>query len=192
MIIDRLWKMKVYLSDLYKKIEEEKMMKMRLFTIILMGILVNSCAVLKPPIIIKNSSIEEYRYVVIQPTGTLTSGTAGVYGNQYGLYGSSSTKSINPGDVISGILLKEGFTILPEIKPEFIDETFIVNYGESGRRNIAGGLGGYTIEVTITFVSARTYETIVSCTAEGQGSTEADDIRIAINRCLSALLSKLN
>jgi len=182
--------MNVYLSVLYKKIKKEKMMKMRLFTIFFMCILVNSCAVLNPPIIIKNSSIEEYRYAVIQSTSSLTSGTASVYGNQYGLYGSSSTKSINPSDVISGILLKEGFTILPEIKPEFIDKTFIVNYGESGRRYVAGGLGGYTIEVTITFISAKTYETIASGTAEGQGSTEADDIRIAINRCLSALLSK--
>lgn len=29
-----------------------------------------------------------------------------------------------------------------------------------------------------------------SCTAEGQGETEADDIRKAINRCLAGLLDR--
>ena len=166
------------------------MRTIRFLAIILTSILVNSCAVLKPPVITKNYSIEEYKYVFIPTTSSLTSGTGGVYGGQYGVSGYSSSKSVNPRDVISGILLKEGFTILPEIKPEFADKTLIVNYGESGRRNIAWGLGGYTIEVTVKFISAKSYETMCSCTAEGQGSTEADDIRKAINRCLSGLLSK--
>ena len=64
-----------------------------------------------------------------------------------------------------------------------------MNYGESGKRN--RGLG-YTIEVTIQFISAKTHAPICSCTAEGQGETEADDIREAITRCLSGLLSKQN
>jgi hypothetical protein len=63
----------------------------------------------------------------------------------------------------------------------------IVNYGESGKRN--KGLG-YTIEVTIQFVSAKTNAKLCSCTAEGQGETEADDIREAITRCLTPLLQK--
>ena len=53
-------------------------------------------------------------------------------------------------------------------------------------------MGGYTIEVTIQFVSAKSNELISSCTAEGQGQTEADDIRQAITRCLSALFSSEN
>ena len=63
----------------------------------------------------------------------------------------------------------------------------IVNYGESGGRN--RGLG-YTIEVTLQFISAETNEMVCSCTAEGQGSTEADDIRQAIKRALGALFSE--
>ena len=73
------------------------------------------------------------------------------------------------------------------LQPELVVQTVIVNYGESGRRN--RGLG-YTIEVTIQFISAKTHAQICSCTAEGQGETEADDIRQAITRCLSGLLSK--
>ena len=165
------------------------MRRIGILAIILISIFVNSCTTLKPPIIVKNNSFAEYKFVIIQQTNGLTSSTGAVYGNQYGVYGSSSSKSINPSDVISGILMKEGFIILSEIQPELIDKTLIVNYGESGRRNVAFG---YTIEVTIKFISAKSYEIIASCTAEGIGSTEADDIRIAINRALSGLFQNEN
>jgi hypothetical protein len=62
-----------------------------------------------------------------------------------------------------------------------------VNYGESGKRYRRLG---YTIEVTIQFVSAKNNNIVCSCTAEGQGETEADDIRQAISRCLQGLLTK--
>ena len=95
------------------------------------------------------------------------------------------SKAVNPGDVIEGILLKKGYISLDSLRPEFLDETLIVKYGESGKRKV--GLGGYTLEVTIYFYSARSYEAVYSCTAEGIGQTEADDIREAITRCLSGL-----
>ena len=117
----------------------------------------------------------------------MTSSLSNTYGGNYGSYGTSTIKSVNPSDVIAGILLKEDFIILPEIKPELADNTIIVNFGESGTRN--RGLG-YTIEVTIQFISAKTTNKICSCSAEGQGETEADDIRQAITRCLSSLLAK--
>mgnify|MGYP003295833302 CR=1 FL=1 len=117
----------------------------------------------------------------------MTSSAGGTYGGQYGIYGASTTKSVNPSDVIAGILIKEGYIILPELKSNLSDETLIVNYGESGTRN--RGLG-YTIEVTIQFISAKTSEMICSCTAEGQGETEADDIRQAITRALSELFTE--
>jgi len=142
---------------------------------------------LKPPTISKQSSIGNYEYVLIPSTNTLSSGSGGVYGDTYGVYGTSVSKSVNPADVIQGVLLKKGMVIIPEIKPQLAHKTLIVNYGESGRRYLAGGLWGYTLEVTIKFLDAKTYETVYSCTAEGQGSTEADDIREAIGRCLSGL-----
>lgn len=159
----------------------------RLLVLFLTFILINSCAPLKVPIIIKNDNIEVYKYIFITPTNNLTSSVGGVYGGYYGAYGSTTSKSVNPKDVISGILIKEGFISLPEIKPELTEETLIVSYGESGKRY--RGLG-YTIEVTIQFISAKSNKLIFSCTAEGQGETEADDIRQAITRCLSSLLAK--
>jgi len=144
----------------------------------------SACYNLRDPLINKDASLETYEYVIIPETKELTSGSGALYGGDY-TYAAMSNKSVNPGDVIEGILMKKGYKSLDSIRPEFIDQTLIIKYGESGRRSV--GLGGYTIEVTIYFYDAKTYKTIFSCTAEGIGSTEADDIREAIERCLSGL-----
>jgi hypothetical protein len=160
------------------------MKSIKFLTIFITTIWLNSCTTLKPITTIKNGTIESYKYIYISPTNSLTSSSGATIGGQYYL----SSKSVNPNDVITGILLKEGFIKLPELKQELSNETLIVNYGESGKRNT--GLGGYTIEVTIQFISAKSQTQICSCTAEGQGETEADDIRKAITRCLTALMPR--
>lgn len=147
---------------------------------------ITSCASLKPPTSIHKGKVEDYKYIYITPTSSLSSSSGTSIAGQY----YSSTKSVNPSDVITGILSKEGFIRLPELKAEHTNETLIVNYGESGKRST--GLGGYAIEVTIQFVSAKSNTLVCSCTAEGQGTTEADDIRQAITRCLTELTSKRN
>ncbi len=154
----------------------------KFLAIIILSIYFCSCASLKPVTSTKNGTIENYKYIYISPTNSLTSSSGASIGGQY----YSSSKSVNPTDVITGILTKEGLIKIPELKPEFADETLIINYGESGKRKT--GLGGYTIEVTIQFISSKSHSLICSCTAEGQGETEADDIRQAITRCLSGLL----
>ena len=155
-----------------------------LTSVLLSAILLWGCGTLKSPIIQQNEPVSSYKYFYITPTSELTSSSGGVYGSQYGTYGSTTTKSLNPSDVISGVLLKQGMIRLPELDPELLDKTLVVNYGESGRRNLNLG---YSIEVTIQFLQARTHSVVCICTAEGQGSTEADDIRIAINRALEPL-----
>ena len=151
----------------------------------ILSVLFFSCTTLLPASTIKNRSTENYKYIYITPTKNLTSSAGGVYGGAYGVYGATRSKSVNPSDVISGLLTKKGFIRIPELKEELNDKTLIVNYGESGKRDT--GLGGYTIEVTIQFVSGKSSELVSSCTAEGQGETEADDIRQAITRCITAL-----
>jgi hypothetical protein len=127
---------------------------------------------------VNNGNIKDYKYIFISPTKTLTSSTGNLYGGNYGAYGSTTSKSVNPSDVIAGILSKQGFIIVPELTAELANETLIVSYGESGRRN--RGLG-YTAE---------SYMLICSGTAEGQRSTEADDIRQAVTRSLSAVSAR--
>lgn len=143
---------------------------------------------LLPPKVTLSAPISNFKYVVITNTGDKNSSAAAVYGRGFSRISSSVSNSVNPKDIISGILMRRGFTILPETKNEFIDQTLIVNYGESGKRNT--GYGSYAMEVTISFVSAKTFNTVATCSAEGRGKTESEDIRIAITRCLDFLPSK--
>ena len=154
-----------------------KIIKYLLTTMISFSI--SACAVLQEPIIEKHETIDKYQYAVIPATST-----GGVFSGHYGVYGTPTGKAIDPSAVIEGILLKKGLTSVNEIQPEILDQTLIVKYGESGRRDVAGGFGGYTLEVTIVLISAKSNNRVYSCTAEGQGS---DDIREAITRCLSGL-----
>jgi hypothetical protein len=154
---------------------------------ILLGLMFGCVAInppLKPVAISKKQDFSRFKYFVITPSATLTSGTGAIYG----MNGSTSSKSVNPSDLISGILTKKNFIRLSQVNPDLSTQTMIVNFGESGRRDT--GLGGYTIEVTIQFVSANSNEIISSCTAEGQGLTETDDVRIAVERCLNELMNK--
>jgi len=148
-------------------------------------LLINGCAVLEKPTIKKYGEIDKYQFVVIPTTKTLNSSAGGVIGNQYGVYGASQSNEISPSSLIEGLLLKKGIISIDNITPEIINKTLIVKYGESGKRDVMGGLGGYTLEVTIKIISAKNLEPVFLCTAEGQGSTEADDLREAIIRCLS-------
>lgn len=145
----------------------------------------SGCASMRPPVIhTYDDSIENYRYFYITPTGDYSS-SSGVYGNQNVFY-IGSTKSINPASIISGILLKNGFIQVNEVNPNNAKETMIVNFGETSRRNVNLG---YSIEVTIQFISAYTQHPICICTAEGQGETEADDVREAIQNALKPLFN---
>jgi hypothetical protein len=112
------------------------MKSIKFFTIFILTIWLSSCVSLKPVTSIKNDSIEKFKYIYISPTSSLTSSTGTTIGGQF----YSSSKSVNPSDVIAGILSKEGLIKLPELKPELSDQTLIVNYGESDKRKT--GLGG--------------------------------------------------
>ena len=152
-----------------------------------LSVLASGCAILKEPEITKRGEIHGYRFVVLPNAENLISTSGGIFGNQYGVYGSTTSKEINPSNIIEGVLLKRGLISTDTVISENKDKTLIVKYGESGRRDVAGGLGGYTLEVTIAIVTAATNEVVYSCVAEGQGSTEVDDIREAILRCLSGI-----
>lgn len=151
---------------------------------VLFSAMICGCASMRPPVVNSYNSdkISNYRYFYVSPTADYTS-SSGVYGNQYGVYG-GTTKSTNPSTVIAGILFKNGYIQVNEVNPNNARETMIVNFGETGRRNVNLG---YSIEVTIQFISAATQLPICTCTAEGQGETEADDVRKAIQRALEPL-----
>ena len=150
-------------------------------------LLLFGCASMRAPIVNQYEPLSNYKYIFITPTGQQTSSSGLLTGTQFGVWGGSSTKTVTPADVISGVLMKQGYIRLPQLDPNLLDETLIVNFGESGRRNVNLG---YSIEVTIQFLSAKTNKVVCVCTAEGQGETESDDIRKAIHRALGGLFKK--
>ena len=142
-----------------------------------------SCVTLQPTTITRNEkdALSNYKYFYINPTGAKTGSTGYVYGNQYGVYGGSSAKSTDPCDIITVFMLKKWYIRIAAIDENIADKTLVISYGETGRR--PAGLG-YTINVTLQFTSAKTHNIVCSVSGEGMGETEADDIRIAITRCL--------
>lgn len=133
-------------------------------------------------------TVHDYRYFYITPTGDYTSKSGSLaVPIGFGMYmGAGSTKTTTPSHIIAGILIKNGYVQVHEVNPENARETMIVNFGETGRHSQSIG---YSIEVTIQFVSAATQRMICTCTADGIGETEADDIRNAIERALAPLFS---
>lgn len=91
-------------------------------------------------------------------------------------------------DLVSKILTEKNFIQHDLLNPDLANQTMIVTFGETGRRNT--GLGWYATEVTIQFSSAKSDEIIFSCTSEGQGLTDVDSFNIAVERCLNELFNK--
>lgn len=125
-----------------------------------------SCASMRTPDVVKTEPIDQYKYAYVAPTEKLTSGSK------------DDMRTVNPRDVIAGTLMKSGFVVLPELKPELKSQTLVINYGETDR------VGGSTIEIMIQFLSAETNKMVGSCSAYGKESIEADAIRTAIRRAL--------
>ena len=103
------------------------------------------------------------------------------------VFGGSSSKSVNPTDIINGYMMKKGFRRLMDMEQSIPPKTIIISYGESGRHSM--GLG-YAIEVTIQLIDATTNEIILTSTAAGIGETEADDIRKATLNCLKNIFGE--
>lgn len=124
------------------------------------------CASMRSPKVVISEPIEQYKYVYIAPTEKLTSGS------------NEDMRTVNPRDVIAGTLMKSGYVVLPEVKPELKSQTLIISYGETDR------VGNSTIEIMIQFVSAETNRLVGSCSAYGKEEIEADAIRTAIRRAM--------
>ena len=144
-----------------------------------------SCSVTAPTVR-SYSSIDGYKYVYITPTSDKTSVSGTTVGTRYGVYGSTESTSTSPADLISGHFIKRGYIRQPEINPDFVLQTIIVNYGETNREKDAFG---YRIEATIQIISAKTNELICVGTAEGYAEKEADALRNAVNSCMDAIFT---
>lgn len=165
---------------------------LRLLWILLFCCLVGCAPVLMTPLVTHHGedSVHNYRYFYITPTGDYTGRSQDVAATiLFGAYaGLGNMKTTTPSHIISGILIKNGYIQVNEVLPENARETMIVNFSETGRHEQSLG---YSIEVTIQFVSALTQRVICTCTADGAGETEADDVQQAIKRALEPLFLTL-
>jgi hypothetical protein len=168
----------------YKHDLNNRLMKTKiLLSVILLTTLLSSCGSVRPTTINRNSEddLKNYTYFFVNPAGVKSGGTGYVTGNNYGVFGATTTKSTDPIDIISGYLMKQGYVRVADIDDDISDKTLVISYGETGRRSLNLG---YAIEITLQFTSAKTHTLVCTVTGEGQGETEADDVRIAITRCL--------
>lgn len=133
---------------------------------------------IKPPQIDSRQSVNDFAIAIIQGgekiNSTLVTESVGY------------TKSTDPASLISGALLKKGVSRVFKIPDQNRDKLLLVTWGISGTRKI-GMLGAYSMEVSILMRQANNLKVVYKCTAEGIGSTEADDIREAVFSCLSGL-----
>lgn len=146
---------------------------------VLMAGVIGGCATLKE--VKRFHDMNGYKYAIIPQTASHTSGSGGIsYDMGFGMVASGAvSKSVNPGEVIAGILMKKGYIVVDKSDR---DGAFIVKYGQGDSRML-----GEILEITIQMLDSKTHEPLFICTAEGQGETEADDIRKAIARCLRDL-----
>ena len=160
----------------------------KLVSILISAFILTGCGTLRVPTADVKGDVSKYYYIYVPPTSAVTS-SSGVYGNQYGVYG-GTTKTVNPSEVITGYLMKKGYTPLPSIDPELADKTMIVSYGFTGKRQLSAF--AYACCVILQFRDAKTHELIVSCEGEGCGEDETEDILQAIYNALSAVFTNSN
>lgn len=144
---------------------------------VLMAGVIGGCATLKE--VKRFHDMNGYKYAIIPQTASHTSGSGGIsYDMGFGMVASGAvSKSVNPGEVIAGILMKKGYIVVDKSDR---DGAFIVKYGQGDSRML-----GEILEITIQMLDSKTHEPLFICTAEGKmGDTETDNIRKAIARCL--------
>ena len=155
----------------------------KLFLLFIPLLLTGCGALLKAPVASLDGNLQDYYYVYVVPTSPVTS-SSGVVSTGYGVYG-GETKTVSPSEIISGYLMKKGYTPLPSVDPELAEKTLIVSYGYSGRRQL--DLFAYASCIIIQFRDAKTHKMVASCEAEGCGSDETEDILQAINSGLNSI-----
>ncbi len=163
------------------------MKKIVLFFITLVA---TACGALRPTTCTVHPTFYKYRYVYIMPTGSVT-GSTGVYTSYVDnrVHG-GVTRTTNPSDMMSGILMQKGFTLLPQLDQNKLSETLVLSYGETGHRDVGLLWLSTSTGIIIQFRDAQTNDLIASAEAEDFGSTEADNVRYAIQKALEAIFSQ--
>lgn len=147
----------------------------------------SSCTHLGAVQIKEYEKLDDFTHFYIIPTSSFSSTKGSTFGDSEDVYGYTSSRTVNPSDMIAGYLTKQGFVRLAEVSPELSDKTLIVSFGESNRRET---FFFHVFEVTLQFLSAKTNLPVCVCTAEGEADNESEAVRHAISRCLDTVFAK--
>lgn len=172
-------------------------MPIRLFIIIACSLFTLSTISLNATQVVINGDLTKYQFVYVIPTTGVTSSSGGggyVFGNQYGVFGTTSTGAtvtINPSELVAGQMMRMGFTILPQITPEFKENTLIASYGyiEGSPRD---DFHYASATIMLQFRDAMTQELVASFEAIGYGNNDAESIKDAIYAAIQLYQYSLN
>ena len=163
---------------------------MKKILIFIATLALTACGALKPTTCSVHPNFYKYRYVYIMPTGSVT-GSTGVYTSYVDdRVRGGVTRTTNPSDMMAGTLMQKGFTILPQLDQNKLAETLVLSYGETGHRDVGFLWLSTSTGIIIQFRDAQTNDLIASAEAEASGSTEADDVRYAIEKAMDAIFSQ--
>ncbi len=129
-----------------------------------------------------SGDLSRYQYVFVVPTSGVTSG-GGVYSTGYGVYG-GETHTVNPSELITGYLMKLGYSALPSIVPDLAEHTIVVTYGNTGTSSVLVAKSGVIIQVR----DAKTHQLIATSEAEG---TSLEDETYAVKRAIYRALDNI-
>lgn len=129
-----------------------------------------------------SGDLSRYQYVYVVPTSGVTSG-GGVYSTGYGVYG-GDTHTVNPSELITGYLMKLGYSVLPSLVPDLAEHTIVVTYGNTGTSSVLVAKSGAIIQVR----DAKTHQLIATSEAEG---TSLEDETYAVKRAIYTALDNI-
>ena len=126
------------------------------------------------PVATVSGDLSSYNYVYVIPTSGVTSGSGG------GVY------TVNPSELITGYLMKKGYSPVPSIVPDLAERTLIVAYGNTGTSSIFVAQSG----VIIQFRDAKTHQMVASSEAKGTSvENETNAITYAIYKALDNIFA---
>ena len=142
------------------------------------------------PIVQLDGNLQDYKYVYVMPTSPVISSSGIFMGMSLSQHIAKSNiigapiKTVAPSEIISGYMMKKGYTPLPSPSDDLANETLLVSYGYIGRRSMRFS---YASRIIIQMIDAKTHQLVASCEAEGCGNDETDDILQAIQDGLNAI-----
>ena len=165
------------------------MKKIYSFLLLCAGVLLfTSCLSVAPTSISRNGSLEGYRYFYVTPTAERSSVNGDTWGTRGNTYGTTTSSSVNPADLIAGYLMGRGYVRVPEVKKEDAAQTMVINYGDGNMRE-GVFFDQRAVEVTIQILNGQTNGLICVCKAEEKSNNEAKATRRAIEKALNEIFN---